>query len=137
MKLIDKAELKNKTKKNYKKEERTRKEYFINEKYNLKRIKNSRLNYVLRKQFKILKNIIQMIIINFFFLFQIIINNNRFLANYYSNEIALKIRGIGTKKILSDSFSRSQYPQKVVINGNNKEDITNQYYFTEDENIVN
>ena len=61
MKLIDKAELKNKTKKNYKKEERTRKEYFINEKYNLKRIKNSRSNYVLRKQFKILKNIIQMI----------------------------------------------------------------------------
>ena len=135
-KFIDKAKLKIENEKIFKLDESSRKKYYINNKHNSKIIINSRQNYDIRKQFEVFKNKIQMIIINFLFLFQIIINNDRFLFNFYSNEITLKIRGNGNKKILSDSFSREQYPQKVEINGRIRTDITYQYYFTEDENIV-
>ena len=137
-KLINKTKLKNKTSQIYKKNEGPRKEIFILKKCtNSNGIIKSKPNYDLRKQFKVSKNKIQIIIINFLFLFKIIINNNRFFDSFYfSNEITLKIRGTGNKKILSNSFSSDNYPQKIFINENNLEDITYQYNFMEEENIV-
>ena len=118
-----------------KEEERLRNKIYVDKKYNPKILNNSRINYYLTTKFQFYNEKVSIIII--VFLIQIISNKNMLLVSFYlSNEIILKIRGTGTKKILSDSFSSTNYPQSVSINGESKTYINNQYNFIQDENIV-
>ena len=134
--LLNKDDKNNKIIQNDEKEEEgLRNKYCIDKKYSPKILNNSRLNYYLRKKFQFYNEKISIIII--VFLIQIISNKNMLLVSFYlSNEIILKIRGTGTKKILSDSFSSANYPQSISINGESKTYINNQYNFIQDENIV-
>ena len=106
-KLLYKTQFKKKTTKKSEKEKRPRKEYLLN------------------------KNKNKIIIINF--IIQILL---LLIPFYFSNDITLKIKGDGIKKILSDPFPIDNYPQKIFINGKIQTNINNQYNFIQNENIV-
>ena len=67
-----------------------------------------------------------------------ILSSDILIMHSFSNIITLKIRKKGNNiKILSDSFSRSYYPQKIKINDKIQNDVSNKYNFIQKNNIIN
>ena len=96
--------------------------------------KNKRKHILISKIFQI-KNII-IIFISLIIHLKIPIISNDALNQFQFSKIILKIRDIGKKYVLSNSFSTTYYPDEVYINGYKQSTINNSYYFNEADNII-
>ena len=60
-------------------------------------------------------------------------------ANFNLSNITLKIKGLGDRKILTSEtgwFTTSNYPNKIIINGEIQETVKYKYEFQQEENYV-
>ena len=60
-------------------------------------------------------------------------------ANFNLSNITLKIKGLGDRKILTSEtrwFTTSNYPNKIIINGEIQETVKYEYNFQKEENYV-
>ena len=96
--------------------------------------KNRRKNILISNIFQI-KNIIIIFILLIINLNILIISNDA-LNQFQFSKIILKIRDIGKKNVLSNSFSATYYPDEVYINGYKQSTIKNSYDFNETDNII-
>ena len=90
-----------------------------------------------RIQFKKYTKFIGLIII--INLFQILSSNKVFLNEMKFSNITIKIRGKGTKKILStypEYFNSNYFPNEIYINGNKKTPVGNSYYLDQEDNTI-
>ena len=79
-------------------------------------------------------------LIIFCLFFQVSPNHNLNLFEYKLSKITLKIKGIGYKNIFGNetnySFSKSCYPNEIIINGEKQNIIYHSYDFNQTDNFV-
>ena len=69
-------------------------------------------------------------------IFQIISTNKIYSINSNFANITFRIKKSGNPKIFGDSFNKSYYPNKIYINGENKNYVKNSYTLDQNDNFI-